>query len=350
MTFLPHQFQNRLLTWFDAHGRKTLPWQINKTPYRVWISEIMLQQTQVTTVIPYFERFMTRFPTLSALAEANEDEVLHLWTGLGYYSRARNLLRAAKLITEKHVGNLPDSLPDLTALPGIGRSTAGAILAIAFNQSVPILDGNVKRVLSRMHGILEPINQSEVETHLWELAARYTPTQRVGDYTQAIMDLGATLCTRQPACSHCPFRNDCQAYQHNTVALIPSKKTKRALPTQKTTLLVIRHANNVLLVRRPKIGVWANLFCLPELKGEMDIEEIQSFCQLKHWTIKSLQMLPSFKHSFSHYHLLISPVQINIEKPTLKVMAKTQQIWYNLRQPKAVGLPKPVLTILREQQ
>src|SRR3990167_8286209 len=202
----PKKFQQLLCQWFDTHGRKNLPWQKNKTPYRVWLSEIMLQQTQVSTAIPYFQRFLTRFPTIKSLANASEDEVLHLWTGLGYYSRARNLYHAAKLVVEKHHGKFPDQLEELEKLPGIGRSTAGAILSIAFEKKATILDGNVKRVLTRLYGITEWVGEKKIIEALWKLAEKYTPAFRCADYTQAIMDLGATLCIRgKPACEKCPF-------------------------------------------------------------------------------------------------------------------------------------------------
>ena len=245
----PHQFQTLLLNWFDHSGRKHLPWQQNKTPYRVWISEIMLQQTQVKTVIPYFERFMQQLPDIVSLANAHEDKVLHLWAGLGYYSRARNLHRAAKIIVETYQGNFPDTVFSLQQLPGIGQSTAGAIVAIAFNQKAAILDGNVKRVLARLHGISEPVNEKRTEKKLWELAEHYTPDKRAADYTQAMMDLGATLCTpSKPACTACPLIQHCVAHQLDIVDVLPKKKTTRELPIRSATFLIVkkRGANSAL--------------------------------------------------------------------------------------------------------
>jgi len=263
------QFQNRLLTWFDQHGRKHLPWQQNKTAYRVWISEIMLQQTQVNTVIPYYQRFMQRFPDLSSLAQAEPDEVLHLWAGLGYYSRARNLHRAAQLIMQNHQGEFPASLAILQKLPGIGQSTAGAILALAFNQPAAILDGNVKRVLARFHGITDFINEKSVENRLWELAAHYTPKKCVADYTQAMMDLGATLCIRgKPACERCPLSEDCLARQQNIAALLPRKKAARELAVRTATFVVFKMQASILLHKRPDKGIWGGLWSLPEFAGE----------------------------------------------------------------------------------
>ena len=235
----PKKFQTQILSWFDQHGRKTLPWQLNKTPYRVWVSEIMLQQTQVSTVIPYFQRFMERFPDVASLAAATEDEVLHLWTGLGYYSRARNLHRTAKIVMEMHQGVFPDELEALEKLAGIGRSTAGAIRPLAFEKKAAILDGNVKRVLTRLHGITEWPGENKVAAQLWSLAEKYSPEQRIADYTQAMMDIGATLCVRgTPRCGDCPFQKFCVAYQQGIAKDLPKKKPSAKIPVRQATLLV----------------------------------------------------------------------------------------------------------------
>lgn len=256
MTLTATTFQRRLLKWFDTHGRKSLPWQIDKTPYRVWISEIMLQQTQVATVIPYFVKFMRQFPDVASLAEAHEDEVLHLWAGLGYYSRARNLQRAAKMVMADFDGRFPGTLETLQRLPGIGPSTAGAIMSIAYQQPAAILDGNVKRVLARIHAITQPINEKRTEEWLWDLAVEYTPNKRVADYTQAIMDLGATLCTRsKPNCKACPFAAECKAYAADLVNQIPAKKAAAKIPTREATFLIIRCEDRVLLHKRPPSGI-----------------------------------------------------------------------------------------------
>lgn len=237
----PATFHTLIFRWFAKYGRKHLPWQQNKTPYRVWISEIMLQQTQVATVIPYFERFMQAFPTVAALANAKEDEVLHLWAGLGYYSRARNLHRAAKMIMEKWNGELPDRRDDLITLPGIGLSTAGAILSIAFHQPTAILDGNVKRVLSRFHAICDPIDDKKTENQLWQLAEYYMPTIQTADYTQAMMDLGATLCTRsKPDCTSCPLARHCKGHELQIAASLPRKKAAKVLPVRSAIFLVLK--------------------------------------------------------------------------------------------------------------
>lgn len=350
MTVSAKQFQKTLLKWFDLHGRKHLPWQENKTPYRVWVSETMLQQTQVSTVIPYFERFMQHFPSIDLLAQAHEDEVLHLWAGLGYYSRARNLHKAAKMVVGEFNGHFPDSNEMLQKLPGIGPSTAGAILSIAYNQPAAILDGNVKRVLTRLHGITSPIDEKNTENKLWDIAVAYTPKQRTADYTQAIMDLGATLCVRgQPQCTTCPFANHCVAHAEGMAALLPKKKAGKEIPTRASTFLIIRHQGRVLLQRRPAPGIWGGLWCLPELSGQPDKKSIHAFCRQRlNITASTHQTLAPFRHTFSHYHLNIHPVLIELAKAPLRVMEDDQEIWYNPSQPKAVGLPRPIQHIIRD--
>ncbi len=343
------QFQTHLLRWFDKHGRKHLPWQENKTPYRVWISEIMLQQTQVNTVIPYFLRFMQRFPDLISLANAEQDDVLHLWAGLGYYSRARNLHHAAKMIMQDFKGQLPDTLDALKQLPGIGESTAGAILAIAFNQQATILDGNVKRVLARFHGITDFVNDKLVENKLWELATHYTPKKRVADYTQAMMDLGATLCIRgQPNCEKCPLIKNCIAHEKKITASLPRKKAARALPIRTATFIVLKWQESILLQKRPNKGIWGGLWSLPELEGEPEKSRVQLFCHDQlHLRIHQYQLLETFRHTFTHYHLDIFPVLILVKKKPSRLMEESQQIWYNPHHPETIGLPKPIQSIVR---
>lgn len=340
-------FQKKLLAWFDQHGRKTLPWQKNKTPYRVWISEIMLQQTQVNAVIPYFERFIKQFPDVETLAKAEEDLVLHYFAGLGYYNRARHLHRSAKLIIEKHNGQMPSSLAALKELPGIGQSTAGAILSIAFSQRAPILDGNVKRVLARLYGIMDAINQKEIENQLWQLAESLTPNKRIAEYSQAMMDLGATLCTpKNPACERCPFMNHCIAYQKGLTDSLPLKKRGKALPIKTKTFIVLKKGKNILLQKRSGNGVWKGLFSLPEMEGQPKLGIIQAFCQKQfNMTVSAFKKLPAFRHTFSHYHLNIYPIVI-VDTKKADIAEKTQ-IWYNLDKPARVGIPKPVQTILR---
>ena len=263
----PDPFARRLLAWFDTHGRHDLPWQQNPSPYRVWVSEIMLQQTQVTTVIPYYQRFMARFPTVNALAAARLDDVLHLWSGLGYYARARNLYRAATDLVSTRNGELPTSLNEMIGLPGIGRSTGAAILALAHNQRHAILDGNVKRVLSRFHEVAGWSGETATQRKLWTLAEQHTPESRVADYTQAIMDLGATVCARRrPACTLCPLNQDCGAARSGRQHLLPAPRPRRVRPVRKARCLVVESSSGgVLLQRRPPQGIWGGLWSFPEL-------------------------------------------------------------------------------------
>lgn len=350
MPLSPAQFQKQLLTWFDKHGRKQLPWQHNKTPYSVWVSEIMLQQTQVATVIPYYLRFMALFPNVSALADADEDAVLHAWAGLGYYSRARHLQRAARMVVSEYSGEFPGEVEALQKLPGIGPSTAGAIMALAFEKTATILDGNVKRVLARLHGVLDPVNDKTTENLLWDIAVQYTPNKRIADYTQALMDFGATLCTRaNPGCAACPFNSVCVALKLGVVTELPAKKATKKIPTRTATFLILRHEERVLLHKRPATGIWGGLFSLPEIEGLPEPDSIKTYCRIQlKLAIANYQPLASLRHTFSHYHLDIHPVLLEVKKVPVKVMAETRQIWYNLQQPETVGLPKPVQTILRE--
>lgn len=350
MNSTDHLFQTLILNWFDSHGRTHLPWQQDKTPYRVWISEIMLQQTQVNTVIPYFNRFLQRFPDLISLAKASEDEVLHLWAGLGYYSRARNLLRTAQILVDQLDSRFPQTLAALQQLPGIGQSTAGAILAIAFNQVATILDGNVKRVLTRFYAITEAINDKTTEKKLWERAKQLTPNERVADYTQAMMDLGATVCLRtQPVCQQCPVIKQCAAYQQDLVNELPTKRAKSRIPIRTATFLVLKKNDAILLQKRPPIGIWGGLWSLPELASKPSHKAIQLFCR-KHFQLSEVEYvsLKSFRHTFSHYHLDIFPVLIEIKKIPAKIMEAAQQIWYNPNHPQSIGLPKPIQVILHD--
>lgn len=344
----PHRFQQLILNWFDLHGRKNLPWQENKTPYRVWISEIMLQQTQVTTVIPYFLRFMQRFPKIELLADASEDEVLHLWTGLGYYNRARNLHRTAKTIMTDYHGKFPNELSALENLPGIGRSTAGAISSLAFEFSAPILDGNVKRVLTRFHGITTWTGNKATSEQLWQLSEKYTPIKRIADYTQAMMDLGATVCTRtQPNCAICPIKKNCIAYAKDLQTTLPLAKPKKSIPIQEKTFLVLIHKNKILLEKRPPTGVWAKLWSLPEIQGLASLTKIKTFCR-QYSSIQQIKLGSVFRHTFSHFHLDIQPAFIKLDSIPRKFMENDQQIWYNLANPQAIGLPQPIKNLIEK--
>ncbi|HVY53219.1 MAG TPA: A/G-specific adenine glycosylase [Gammaproteobacteria bacterium] len=344
----PKRFQQIALNWFDQYGRKNFPWQQNKTPYSVWLSEIMLQQTQVTTVIPYYQRFLSQFPDVTALANAKEDEVLHLWAGLGYYSRARNLHRTAKMVQQQWNGQFPDNVEELQKLPGIGRSTAGAIVSCAFYKKAAILDGNVKRLLTRFHGVTDPIDLPKTQAQLWELAEQYTPADRVADYSQVMMDLGATICTRKnPRCNECPLQTYCLAHQTGIANELPTKKAKRAIPIREATFLVLRYQDKVLLQKRPSIGIWGGLWSLPQLAEKVSLNDVKEFCResfkLNPKTAKSLK---PFRHTFSHFHLDIHPVEITLSAVTPKAMDGNSLIWYSLNQPEALGLPAPVQSLL----
>jgi A/G-specific adenine glycosylase len=344
----PQAFHQRVLGWFDQHGRKDLPWQQDTSPYRVWVSEIMLQQTQVKTVIPYFERFMATFPDVQSLAAAHEDEVLHLWTGLGYYARARNLHKAAKQVVSDSGGRFPDTLEGLCELPGIGRSTAGAILSIAFGQRASILDGNVKRVLARYRRVAGWPGQAAVHQRLWEIAEQYTPPKRCADYTQAMMDLGATVCTRSaPACGACPLQPGCEASAAGDQIDFPGKKPRKALPVKSTCFLVARNsAGEVWLEKRPPSGIWGGLWCFPE--GENP--GVAPAYSLDRWGVEpdGVEMLPGFRHTFSHYHLDITPVAFSVDAPVGGIMEGSQRGWYRLDRPAQVGLAAPVATLLKQ--
>ena len=344
-----HTFSQLLLNWYSKYGRHDLPWQQNRNCYRVWISEIMLQQTQVTTVIPYFERFMERFPDVSSLAEATQDEVLHLWTGLGYYARARNLHKAAQIIQNEYRNNFPEEYEAVLALPGIGPSTAGAILAQALGQRHVILDGNVKRVLTRLYTIEGWPGKKEVENQLWEHAASLTPEQRLTDYTQAIMDLGATVCTRKPDCSICPVSSLCLAYEQGNPTNFPEPKPRKTLPVKKTHMLVLRNEQGeILLERRPPSGIWGGLWSLPECTAEQ-ASDVQQWChQHLGLLIHNAHTQAALRHTFSHFHLDITPVISQVKSPANHVMEASNRVWYNTEQPELLGLPTAVLKILNQ--
>jgi len=344
----PSRFSDDLLRWWDKHGRKDLPWQHQPTPYRVWVSEIMLQQTQVATVIPYFQRFMTRFPTVESLADAAVDEVLHHWSGLGYYARARNLHKAAQIIRERHGGVLPLDIADTMELPGIGRSTAGAILALAAGQVHPILDGNVKRVLARLHAVEGWPGDKKIENQLWQLAERHTPERRVAHYTQAIMDLGATLCIRGRAlCERCPVRAHCLAFAQDRVKEFPAAKARGALPIRRTRLLLVRNAAaTVLLMKRPPSGIWGGLWSPPECGVEDDIAD---WCRRRlGCEVREESRWPPLRHTFSHFHLDIHPVLLRISGAGRAVMDDAESVWYNPAKPKNLGLAAPVQRLLNQ--
>lgn len=337
-------FASALLDWFDHHGRHDLPWKHPRDAYRVWLSEIMLQQTQVVTVIPYFQRFVTQLPTLRDLATADEDTVLALWSGLGYYRRARFLHRAAQVCVERHNGELPRQFDALAALPGIGRSTAGAILAQAYGLRFPILDGNVKRVLTRYHGIAGYPGEREIEKQLWLHADTHTPAERAADYTQAIMDMGATLCVRtRPLCAMCPVRSDCIAHRDNLTTQLPTPKPGKAIPLRSTIMLILRDAHgHVLLQRRGAQGVWSGLWSLPEAD---DTDHAWREAQ-RRARIDDAQPLTPFVHVFSHYRLQIQPLLFDGAAPAHAIADNADLRWCAIADLPALGLPAPVRSLL----
>ncbi len=339
---------DRLLRWFDRHGRKDLPWQDNPTPYRVWVSEIMLQQTQVATVIPYYLRFMQRFPDVATLAAAHLDEVMQLWSGLGYYARARNLHRAAAIVCEQHAGELPRAIAALQQLPGIGRTTAAAILALAHGERHAILDGNVRRVFARLHAVEGWPGRREIVQQLWSLTESHLPAQRLRDYSQALMDLGATLCTRaRPACARCPLAEQCVAHAQGDIAAYPTPKPRKRLPVRSATLLLLRNdAGEVLLEQRPPAGIWGGLWSLPECEHSRPAD-IKRWCRKQFaCQINQLERWPTLRHSFSHFHLDISPLLAQVNKISARVMEPRSTVWYNIQHPEARGLSAPVQQLL----
>ncbi|HET7651340.1 MAG TPA: A/G-specific adenine glycosylase [Gammaproteobacteria bacterium] len=337
------RFAARILRWAGTHGRHDLPWQQQRTPYRVWVSEIMLQQTQVATVIPYYQRFMARFPDLSALANAPLDDVLHHWSGLGYYARARNLQRAAQQIRDQYAGEFPADFDSVAELPGIGRSTAGAILALACNQRHPILDGNVRRVLARFHAVEGWPGEKSIERNLWELADAHTPQRGVAAYTQAIMDLGATLCTRSnPACNRCPVAEDCRAHQLGRENEFPVPRPRKTLPVKSVRMLMLVDNGRLMLEQRPPSGIWGGLWGFPELAMDADIE---TWCRQRFGAAPSgRQTLSVLRHTFSHFHLDIEPVLVTIRPVIAGDSGNT--IWFESGSPPQVGVAKPVSRLL----
>ncbi|MDP9083199.1 MAG: A/G-specific adenine glycosylase [Pseudomonadota bacterium] len=338
------QFTERLVTWFEVHGRHNLPWQHNPVPYRVWVSEVMLQQTQVATVIPYYQRFMARFPDVRSLAEAPLDEVLHLWTGLGYYARARNLRACAQVLMTKHAGEFPQDIDAVMALPGIGRSTAGAILSLSLGQRHPILDGNAKRVLARVFGIAGDPSSAEVSARMWTQSEACTPEQRVAAYTQAVMDLGATVCTRsRPACTVCPMSTGCVAALDGRQAELPGRKRQRARGSREATLLIAESRSHgrvaVLVERRPMVGLWGGLWAPPQFESE--------FAALD-WCRREIgepepgrELLMPIDHAFTHFDLRLNPLRVRC-RPNPAIHDGDDRLWYPLQAPPRVGLPQPI--------
>ena len=357
-------FAQAVLTWYDKFGRKHLPWQQNKTLYGVWLSEVMLQQTQVATVIPYFERFVKTFPNLTALADAPLDEVLHLWTGLGYYARARNLHKAAQVMRDQYSGKFPTEFEQVLALPGVGRSTAGAILSSCLNAPYAILDGNVKRVLSRYCAVNGWPGEKKTEDRLWQLTGEVTPNAQVADFNQAMMDLGAMVCTRsKPKCGLCPLQSNCRANAEQNWQVYPGKKPKKALPERESYFLLLEKDGKVALEQRENAGLWGGLYCFPQFA---DKEELLAYLASK--GIQQYQEWAAFRHTFSHFHLDIYPIYARFDDQTnpedvdrsdwKKVAEKQNQYqsallsavkyWYDPQNPDPIGLATPVKNLLTQ--
>jgi A/G-specific adenine glycosylase len=325
--------------WQRRHGRKGLPWQGSRDPYRVWLSEVMLQQTQVAAVIPYYERFLARFPTVAALAAASEDEVLQLWSGLGYYARGRNLHAAARLIAES---GFPKTSSEIARLPGVGRSTAAAIAAFAFGERAAILDGNVKRVLARHCGVAGYPGEKAVEAKLWAFSEKMLPEKDISVYTQALMDLGATLCTKaKPRCDACPVRGTCVARKKALTAQLPAPRPKKAVPSRRTTWLVLRHAGLILLEKRPSPGIWGGLWSFPEVNGT----NIAADCRSLGYHVGSMRQLAAIEHGFTHFRLTIQPVLCEISKLTSKIETPGR-LWLDIAEARGAATPAPVKKLL----
>ena len=339
-------FAQHLIRWQQTYGRHHLPWQNTHDAYRIWLSEIMLQQTQVNTVIPYYLRFLERFPDLTRLADASQDEVLELWSGLGYYSRGRNLHAAAQRVCELHGGAFPARIEDIVALPGIGRSTASAIAVFAFGTRSAILDGNVKRVLTRHFGITGHPGERKVETRLWQLAESLLPTHDVATYTQALMDLGATVCTRsRAACDHCPVSTSCVARASNQVACLPTPRSRTTTPQKATRMLILRHAGEILLEKRPPSGIWGGLWSLPEVGMDTDVA---THCRTRlGMETTAAGSLPELRHSFTHFRLRIAPQLLDVTH-LLPRAEQPGQLWLAPRAALSAAIPTPVRKLLQQ--
>ena len=359
-------FARAVLAWYAKFGRKNLPWQQNKTLYGVWLSEVMLQQTQVATVIPYFERFMARFPTIIDLANAPQDEVLHLWTGLGYYARARNLHQAAQTVRDQFNGQFPTEFEQVWALKGVGRSTAGAILSSVLNQPYPILDGNVKRVLARYFALAGSPLEKKVENQLWALSTQVTPREQVADFNQAMMDLGAMVCTRsKPKCDLCPLSADCQANALQAWQDYPGKKAKKALPERESYFLILEKQGKIALQQREQKGLWGGLYVFPQFASKAEL--LAYVAQLG---LHEYREGVAFRHTFSHFHLDIYPIYASFDRQpdegaqtAWKTLDKkvaenaaayqsnlpsASNYWYDPRFPESIGLATPVKNLLNQ--
>ena len=345
-------FADALIDWQKQHGRHQLPWQGTRDAYRIWLSEIMLQQTQVATVIPYYARFLDSFPDVAALAAAPTETVMAHWSGLGYYTRARNLHRCAQQVVSNHAGRFPSDPETLASLPGIGKSTAAAIATFAFGARAAILDGNVKRVFCRVFGVEGFPGQAAVEKNLWQRAEAMLPAREIEAYTQGLMDLGATLCTRtRPACDRCPMQSRCIAHASGRTAELPARKPKKAIPEKSTVMLVVVHKGEILMEQRPPEGIWGGLLSLPELNrlfsenSDVDLDEKLALALSSFGDIDEIMMLSSFVHGFTHYRLSVMPVQVTLRQRHV-MAAQSDYQWRALAQISDAALPSPVRKLL----
>ncbi|HEY8607171.1 MAG TPA: A/G-specific adenine glycosylase [Noviherbaspirillum sp.] len=338
-------FAEEVIAWQQQHGRHALPWQNTRDPYRVWLSEIMLQQTQVSAVIPYYQRFLQRFPDVGALAAASSEDVMAHWSGLGYYSRARNLHRCARQVVAEYGGSFPQDPLQLAALPGIGRSTAAAIAAFSFGARAAILDGNVKRVFCRVFGIDGYPGAKAVEDKLWQRAEALLPQTGMEAYTQGLMDLGATLCTRsRPSCARCPLAHRCVALAQGRTHLLPMRKPKKAIPERHTAMLVVTSGMEVLLEQRPDSGIWGGLLSLPELDRGAGPDAI-SAAAARFGHPGTCEKLQAFSHVFTHFRLHVDPYRVRLERREERV-AQSGYVWYAADGLADAPLPAPVKKLL----
>lgn len=346
-------FAGRVVDWQQQYGRCGLPWQ-GADAYYIWLSEIMLQQTRVATVIPYYLRFVDRFPAISVLAAESEEMVLAYWSGLGYYSRARNLHSASRIIMQQHDGEFPRHFEDILALPGIGRSTAAAISAFAFHERCAILDGNVKRLLARYYAIEGYPGEQKIEAVLWEKAEALLPKKNVAIYTQGMMDLGATICTRsKPECCRCPVQAGCAAHRNGCVAQLPTPRLRKKLPERKTTFLLLRNGPDILLEKHTGRVIWGGLWCPPQLDIQIpcDIESVRVYCrQFFNVEVMNVLALPKFLHTFTHFKLHIFPVLINVAVEDALKAQETGMAWMGLDDAQCAAIPSPVRKLLQEIQ
>ena len=337
-------FASRLIAWQGTHGRHDLPWQ-GADAYQVWLSEIMLQQTQVATVIPYYQRFVASFPTIAALAAATEEQVLAHWSGLGYYARGRNLHAAARIIMEKHHGKFPREFEQILELPGIGRSTTAAICALAWHEHRAILDGNVKRVLARYCGIAGSPSEKVVEAQLWQQAEALLPQRDIAAYIQAQMDLGATLCMRsKPKCGECPVHSNCVAFQSGRVSELPTPRPRKIVPERYCTFLLLMHGNDILLEKRPGSGIWGGMWCPPQFDDEAAAKDwfVQNGMTASHG-----ERLETFSHTFTHFKLHITPLKIPLARKPLRA-AQAGSVWLDVEEALRAAIPTPVRSMLQQ--